>query len=372
MVERRDDYHQCYEGKIRIPSGCAVAGFINKTGERVNGGTVAEMMALMHERSNGLGAGYAAYGIYPEYRRAYAFHLILADHRTREEVEAILARNFRITEEHEIPVRRTGRYKKAPLLWRYFCDPLRLDRDGALDELLLATTMRINRLAPRASVMSCGQDLGVFKGVGYPEEIAEFYRIDQYRGYSWIGHGRFPTNTPGWWGGAHPFSLGEIAVVHNGELSSYGTNKSVLENFGYEMSLRTDTEVMAYAIHYLRRQNMSWPLVAKVLAPPHWAELERMAEPERELAAALRRIYGGLLMNGPFSIIVAFHGGLMALNDRLKLRSLVAGTSGTDLYLASEEAAIRQVCPRAEEVWPLPGGEALICCAEEESACHVA
>lgn len=372
MSERKEDYHQSYEGKIRIPSGCAVAGLINKAGKRVNGRTIGEMMAVMHERSNGLGAGYAAYGIYPEYGKAYAFHLILTDDQTRGEVERILVRNFKIIEQQEIPVRRTGRYKKAPLLWRYFCEPLRPDRESAIEDLLLTTTMRINRMAPRASVMSCGQNLGVFKGVGYPEEIAEFYRIDQYLGYSWLGHGRFPTNTPGWWGGAHPFSLGETAVVHNGELSSYGTNKSVLENFGYELSLRTDTEVMAYAIHYLRRQNLSWPLVAKVLAPPHWAELERMAGPERELVAALRRIYGGLLMNGPFSIIVAFHGGLMALNDRLKLRSLVAGASGADLYLASEEAAIRQVCPRVEEVWSLPAGEALICRAEEESACHVA
>ncbi|HHW12119.1 MAG TPA: glutamine amidotransferase family protein [Firmicutes bacterium] len=372
METRRDDDQQCYEGQIRIPSGCAVAGFINKAGERVNGRTIAEMMAVMHERSNGLGAGYAAYGIYPEYRKAYAFHVILADDRTREEVTTLLARSFKINEQHEIPVRRTGRYKKAPLLWRYFCTPVRPDRENAIEELILTTTMRINRLAPRASVMSCGQDLGVFKGVGYPEEIAEFYRIDQYRGYSWIGHGRFPTNTPGWWGGAHPFSLGEIAVVHNGELSSYGTNKSVLENFGYELSLRTDTEVLAYAIHHLRRQNLSWPLVAKVLAPPHWTELERMGESQRELYTALRRVYGGLLMNGPFSIIVAFPGGLLALNDRLKLRSLVAGTSGADLYLASEEAAVRQVCPQVEAVWSLPAGEALICQAEEESACHVA
>ena len=372
MSEPDQAYNQFFEGKVRIPAGCAIAGLINKGGKKVNGRTIVEMMAVMHERSNGLGGGFAAYGIYPEYSKTYAFHLILADDQIRKEVETLLTQTFKIIDQQEIPVRRAGRYKKAPLVWCYFCDPLLRDGEITVEELLLTTTMRINRLAPLASVMSCGQDLGVFKGVGYPEEIAEFYRIDQYQGYSWIGHGRFPTNTPGWWGGAHPFSLGETAVVHNGELSSYGTNKNVLENFGYELSLRTDTEVMAYAIHYLRRQNFSWPLVAKVLAPPHWAELERMPEPERELYAVLRRVYGGLLMNGPFSIIVAFPGGLMALNDRLKLRSLVAGTSGANLYLASEEAAIRQVCPRMEDLWPLKAGEALICQMEEECTCHVA
>ena len=26
-------------------------------------------------------------------------------------------------------------------------------------------------------------------------------------GYSFTAHGRYPTNTLGWWGGAHPFTL---------------------------------------------------------------------------------------------------------------------------------------------------------------------
>jgi len=360
------------EGKVRIPSGCAIAGLINRESKKVKGDTIAKMMAVMHERSNGLGGGFAAYGIYPEHNTDYAFHLLFMDDQSKKEVEAILVKGFRIEDQQEIPVRRVGAHRNAPLVWRYFCSPLDKEREITEEDLLLKTTMRINRMAPRASVMSCGKNLGVFKGVGYPEEIAEFYRIDEYQGYSWIGHGRFPTNTPGWWGGAHPFSLGETAVVHNGELSSYGANKSFLENYGYELSLRTDTEVLAYAIHYLRSQGFSWDLVSKVFAPPHWVEHERMEEPERELYGALRRVYAGLLMNGPFSIIVAFSGGLMALNDRLKLRPLVAGEAGANLFLASEEAAIRRVCPQPENLWSLKGGEALISRVEEESACHVA
>ena len=33
------------------------------------------LLAAMHERSNGLGGGFAGYGIYPEYRELYAFHV---------------------------------------------------------------------------------------------------------------------------------------------------------------------------------------------------------------------------------------------------------------------------------------------------------
>ena len=34
-------------------------------------------MKPMHDRSNGLGGGFAAYGIYPEYRDFYALHMFL-------------------------------------------------------------------------------------------------------------------------------------------------------------------------------------------------------------------------------------------------------------------------------------------------------
>ena len=54
------------EGKIRIPSGCAIAAVIDREGERMNGRAIIEAMKPMHERSNGLGGGFAAYGIYPE------------------------------------------------------------------------------------------------------------------------------------------------------------------------------------------------------------------------------------------------------------------------------------------------------------------
>ena len=33
-------------------------------------------IANMHVRGNGLGGGFAAYGIYPEYKDYYAFHLM--------------------------------------------------------------------------------------------------------------------------------------------------------------------------------------------------------------------------------------------------------------------------------------------------------
>ena len=82
--------------------------------------------------------------------------------------------------------------------------------------------------------------MGTFKAVGYPEDIGIFYKLDEYEGYSWTAHGRYPTNTPGWWGGAHPFALLDSSVVHNGEISSYDANRRFMEMFGYKCTLQTE------------------------------------------------------------------------------------------------------------------------------------
>ena len=59
------------EGEIRIPSGCAISAVISREGRRMTGEAVMKSLIPMHDRSNGLGGGFAAYGIYPEYRELY-------------------------------------------------------------------------------------------------------------------------------------------------------------------------------------------------------------------------------------------------------------------------------------------------------------
>ena len=59
--------------------------------------------------------------------------------------------------------------------------------------------------------------------------------------------------------------------------------------------------------------------------------------PERQQLTYLRKLFPSLLITGPFSIVLGFDGGLMALNDRLKLRSMVVGEKDDRVYIASEE-----------------------------------
>ena len=50
------------EGDVRIPAGCAIAAIMDRSGARHDGSDILRSIALMHDRSNGLGGGFAAYG----------------------------------------------------------------------------------------------------------------------------------------------------------------------------------------------------------------------------------------------------------------------------------------------------------------------
>ena len=150
--------------------------------------------------------------------------------------------------------------------------------------------------------------------------------------------------------------------MHNGEISSYDANRRFIEMFGYKCTLQTDTEVIAYIMDYLlRRQGLTLEEAASVVAAPFWSSIDTEKDPE---AAAKRRylrtVFPSLLVTGPFSIVLGFDGGLMALNDRLKLRSMVVGEHGSRVYIASEEAAIRAMEPEAEHIRYPAGGEPVI------------
>jgi glutamate synthase domain-containing protein 1 len=226
---------------------------------------------------------------------------------------------------------------------------------------------RINTCFDGAYVFSSGKDMGVFKAVGYPEDVGYFYRLEEYEGYCFTAHGRYPTNTPGWWGGAHPFALLDYSVVHNGEISSYDANRRAIEMHGYKCTLQTDTEVITYIIDYLhRKQSLTYPEIAAVIAAPFWQTIENMPPEERATHEYLRRMFAAQLINGPFSIIVGFEGGLMALNDRLKLRSMVVAEKGDTFYVASEEAAIRIIEPNLDKVWAPRGGEPVVAYLNEK------
>lgn len=353
------------EGQVRIPSGCAIAAVISKEGRRMSGEKIIRAMQPMHDRSNGLGGGFAAYGIYPEYKDFYALHLFFDCRDTRKKCEQFLKERFEIIQSEIIPTRKIPAITDEPIIWRYFVAPFQsVLASMQLDEkeFVARSVMKINTDLPGAYVFSSGKNMGTFKAVGFPEDVGVFYKLEEYEGYSWTAHGRYPTNTPGWWGGAHPFTLLDFSVVHNGEISSYDANRRFIEMFGYKCTLQTDTEVITYIMDYLVRvQKLTLGEAASVIAAPFWDTIEHKTdEADKQKHLYLRTLFPSLLITGPFSIVLGFNGGLMALNDRLKLRSMVVGEKGDEVLIASEEAAIRMMEPDAQNIWAPAGGEPVI------------
>ncbi len=352
------------EGQIRIPSGCAIVGVFDKTGNRMSGSAIIGAIATMHDRSNGLGGGFAGYGIYPDHADEYALHLFYDSESVRQQCETYLYGQFSISQCGEIPVKKSPLVPDGPLLWRYFVRPSEAQLTASqVDEreYVARAVMEVNVNIEGAYVFSSGKNMGVFKAIGFPEDVGEYYRLGDYSAYCWTAHGRYPTNTPGWWGGAHPFALLDTTVVHNGEISSYDANRREVEMFGYHCSLLTDTEVIAYMVDYLvRRLGLTHKEAADVMAAPFWSVIDSMDEKRKNYYTYLREAFTGFLITGPFSILVGFDGGMMALNDRLKLRSMVAAEKGDMFYVSSEECAIRYLEPNVEKIWSPKGGEAVI------------
>lgn len=185
--------------------------------------------------------------------------------------------------------------------------------------------------------------LDVYKVVGWPEDIARFYNIDELKSGVWIGHTRYPTNSPGWYPyQSHPFSVGDVAVVHNGDLSSYGSNVNLLKFvYGYDKFGGTDSEVIAHILWELYREYGVEDAVLELMygRRVRWARLD-----------------------GPYA--VAFIIGKSkpifgAFVDIQHFRPLYLGFDGEVLYVASEAMAIRKVA-RDAEVWAMRSGEYVI------------
>ena len=348
------------EGKVI--DACSIFGMMDTSGKRFSGKDITTAIANMHVRGNGLGGGLAAYGIYPNYADFYAFHIMYLSQQSQQDAENFLKDKFHMVQAEEVPTRPAHGIVNPPAVWRYFLSVPK-DKTGgkSADDYVVERVMDINTKINDAFVFSSGKNMGVFKGVGYPEEISDYFRLEEYEGYLWTAHGRFPTNSRGWWGGAHPFSILDWTVVHNGEISSYGINRRYLEQFGYHCTMQTDTEVVAYAIDLLiRKHNLPIEIAAQVLAAPFWSDIERMPPAQQKLARALRQVYPSLLMNGPFTIIIAHEGEMIGLTDRIRLRPLTVGTNGAKLFLSSEEAAIRLISPELDRTWIPVGGEPII------------
>ena len=144
---------------------CGIIGVIDRGREVMDGSAIRRSLSLMNERGSGEGAGYVAYGVYPEFRDYFALHVFFDNlHETRPKVDALLHQWGRVVHDEEIPTRDTARLRKVHTPWRYFFKPdvrLMPRSTTPAEEIVTELVMRINTAIDGALVFSSGRNVGL-------------------------------------------------------------------------------------------------------------------------------------------------------------------------------------------------------------------
>jgi glutamate synthase domain-containing protein 1/glutamate synthase domain-containing protein 3 len=195
-------------------------------------------------------------------------------------------------------------------------------------------------------VLQTSKYLNVWKGVGWPYTVAEAYRLHNLMSNVWIGHTRYPTNSPGFkpWL-THPFTYRETVIVHNGDLSSYGINKRYIEfRLGINNFTGNDSESIAYLMNILLNDGYRADEAINLLCTGE-------VIPEVKL-------------DGPFAVIF-IHGTSKgpifgAFVDNHHLRPLYVAFSDDKVYVASEAGALKALDHKLKPLMLRGGGMVIL------------
>lgn len=385
--------------KRSLEGGCGVIGIIGS--EKLKGNCIIRPCEQMRNRGNGKGGGVAAVGLFDDYQDHYALHISFLDEKARGPVEKeFVESNFRIDHAEKQQsiddYRETGLEVKPPLVWRYFVrvKPERLDpfaeKNGitelsaAENEFVFQNSFQLNtkfyenKKNPQAFVLSHSRNLMILKGVGYAEEIARYYRLEEMQAHLWIGHQRYPTRGRVWHpGGAHPFVGLHEALVHNGDFANYHAVCEYLRQWGLVPQFVTDTEVSVLLFDLYSRV-LGYPLefVIEALAPTPEGDFERLSKRRQRIFRAIQSAHLHGSPDGPWFFIVARAEPetgapqLIGITDVSMLRPQVFCLyEGTKSYgaIASEKQALdaffeeiasqdASVPPLADRYWAARGG----------------
>jgi amidophosphoribosyltransferase len=114
---------------------------------------------------------------------------------------------------------------------------------------------------PTATVLSQGESIEIFKGVGDPGKIVDRLKLAGRIGSHAIGHTRMATESAVTIAGSHPFSTGDdTCLVHNGSLSNHNRLRELLQRRGERFQTENDTEVAAAYLTWRSRQGDSLKL----------------------------------------------------------------------------------------------------------------
>lgn len=380
--------------------GCGVIGLA--CSRPISGKHLIVPCGQMCNRGNGKGGGVAVVGCFPEHPDHYAIHLGYLDGTARKEIEErYLFPHFHVDGMEEQPVRADYREWprleiEPPQVVRYFARVKESvlgqfaarhgfeDMAVAEEEFVFQNSFQLNseyygdREDKKGFVLSHGRNMMILKAVGYAEDIAEYYCLEDMDAYVWIGHQRYPTRGRVWHpGGAHPFSGLDEALVHNGDFANYYGVVEYLKQRNYFPLFMTDTEVSVYLFDlYSRVYGYPLEYVIEALAPTTERDFAKLPQEKRQVYRAIQRAHLHGSPDGPWFFIVARNDvktrsmQLIGITDTSMLRPQVFALQEGEMsigVIASEKQAIDAlladmvrdypaICPVADSYWNARGG----------------
>ena len=182
-------------------------------------------------------------------------------------------------------------------------------------------------------VSSDGRDFSIEKGPGLVLEVFTKDRLARLPGRMAIGHNRYSTT-----GGSHDknlqpflinFSLGHLALAHNGNLVNAQALRSELEAYGAIFQSTTDSEVIIHLIAHSREET----LVGRIID-------------------ALTKV------KGAFSLLFLSSEGVIAVRDPYGVRPLSLGRLRDGWVVSSETVAFNLV--EADYIRDIEPGELVV------------
>jgi len=366
----------------------------------------------MHNRGNGKGGGIAAAGLVPEklgvsqeiLEQDYLIQIALLDPSAKGEVEKEFiepvfdvhaggdvetVQDYRDVEGLEVQPPDVRRYfvRVKPALLEKFAAEHGLNDASPRDiedELVYQNSVRLNVKfyaslgEKRAFVLSHGRDMCLFKIVGYAEQAAQYYQLEDLEAHVWIAHQRYPTKGRVWHpGGAHPFCGMHEALVHNGDFANYYSVCEYLGQRNIKPLFLTDTEVSVLLFDFWNRV-YKYPLeyIIEALAPTAERDFDHLPLDKQRVYRQIQATHIHASPDGPWFFIIARNDPernrlqLIGITDTAMLRPQVFALQEGEVQIGlicSEKQAIdatlqslaeddSRFCPIADRYWNARGG----------------
>ncbi|MFT5110763.1 MAG: glutamate synthase domain-containing protein 1 [Parasphingorhabdus sp.] len=174
-------------------------------------------------------------------------------------------------------------------------------------------------ISNRIEVQSLGKCLEIIKDTGDASSVADKHGVRDMMGTHGLGHARLATESSVLPNASHPFwarPFPDVAIVHNGQITDYFTQRDRLQREGYRFMTENDSELIAVWISDQMSKGLS-------------------------KEEALKKSIGAI--DGVFTFMISDASTIGFAKDRFAMKPLVTVEDYGELAAATEEQAVRRV-----------------------------